>query len=206
MTAGLLAAVAALPVALAVAAGAEHGVTELNPAARRVLGAFVVGSPVREAAPDPALLDALDRAFGEREQTAVALAEPRFTVECVPVRGGVLLHLRGGEAGDSGRHSRSLALQRLVSGLLGALTPSAIEEQVVTAAAGLLGADAAGAYARADDETLAVLHSTGWSPEIVHRYERIELERGRPLSDAVLGGSPVWLEDAEQWRRRYPDM
>jgi serine phosphatase RsbU (regulator of sigma subunit) len=158
---------------------------------------------VREAAPDPALLDALDRAFGEREPIAVALAEPWVTVECVPVPGGVLLHLL---AGDAGRHSRSLALQRLVSGLLGAVTPSAIGEQVVTAAAGLLGADAAGAYSRADDETLAVLHSTGWSPDIVHRYERIELERGRPLSDAVLGGSPVWLEDAEQWRRRYPDM
>ncbi len=26
------------------------------------------------------------------------------------------------------------------------------------------------------------------------------------MSDAVLSGRPVWLEDAEQWRSRYPEM
>ena len=60
---------------------------------------------------------------------------------------------------------------------------------------------------RADATTLEALHATGW-PETSSRrpFRRLELHRGRPLSDAVLDRRPVWLEDAAQWRLRYPDM
>ncbi len=102
--------------------------------------------------------------------------------------------------------SRVTALQRLAGELLGAPTPAAIGELVVTTAAQLLGADGAGIYSRADASTLEVLHSTGWPEEVAAAYRRLELHPGRPLSDAVLGRRPVWLEDAEQWRSRYPGM
>ncbi len=98
------------------------------------------------------------------------------------------------------------ALRHLAGELLGAVTPAAVGRLTVTAAARLLGADAASVYSRADERALTLLHSTGWPEDLTRRYERIELERGRPLSDAVLDAVPVWLEDAEQWRRRYPAM
>jgi serine phosphatase RsbU (regulator of sigma subunit) len=106
----------------------------------------------------------------------------------------------------SERRSPAGALQRLAGELLGATSPAAIGTLVVTTAAELLGADAAAVFARVDATTLEALHTTGWPDEVTRPFRRLELHRGRPLSDAVLGGCPVWLEDAAQWRRRYPDM
>jgi serine phosphatase RsbU (regulator of sigma subunit) len=106
----------------------------------------------------------------------------------------------------SGRGSPASALQRLAGELLGATTPAAIGGLVATTAAELLGADAAVVYARAGATTLEALHTSGWPEEVSRPFRRLELHRGRPLSDAVLDGHPVWLEDAAQWRLRYPDM
>jgi serine phosphatase RsbU (regulator of sigma subunit) len=107
---------------------------------------------------------------------------------------------------DAARLARASALQRLAGELLGAATPAAIGTLVVTTAADLLGADAVTSYSRVDADTLEVLHATGWPEELVEPYRRLEIRPGRPLSDAVLDRRPVWLEDAEQWRCRYPDM
>ncbi|GAA4692733.1 hypothetical protein GCM10023215_32370 [Pseudonocardia yuanmonensis] len=98
------------------------------------------------------------------------------------------------------------ALQRLAVALLGAVTPEAIGRVAVTVSVELLDADAGVLYERADPRTLNSLFSTGWPAELEARYRRLELHRGRPLSDAVLGGTPVWLEDARDWRARYPEM
>ncbi len=106
----------------------------------------------------------------------------------------------------SERGSPAGALQRLAGELLGATTPAAVGTLVVTTAAELLGADAAVVFARVDGQTLESLHTTGWPDEITRPFRRLDLHRGRPLSDAVLDRCPVWLEDAAQWRSRYPDM
>ena len=106
----------------------------------------------------------------------------------------------------SERASPAAALQRLAGELLGATTPAVIGALVATTAAELLGADAAAVFARVDERTLEALHTTGWPEEITRPFRRLELHRGRPLSDAVLDRCPVWLEDAAQWRHRYPDM
>ena len=98
------------------------------------------------------------------------------------------------------------ALQRLAGELLRATSPAAIGALVATTAADLLGADATAVFARADATTLEALHTSGWPEEISRPFHRLELHRGRPLSDAVLDGHPVWVEDAAQWRLRYPDM
>ena len=102
--------------------------------------------------------------------------------------------------------ARGTALQQLAEQLSRAATPSEIGKLAVTVAARLLGADAAGVYARTGPGTVEVLHAMGWPASTARRYERVVLQRGRPLSDAVLGGVPVWLEDAAQWRLRYPEM
>src|SRR3954454_13953998 len=106
----------------------------------------------------------------------------------------------------SERGSPVNALPRLVGELLGATSPAAIGALVATTAADLLGADAAVVFARADATTLKALHTSGWPEEVSRPFRRLELHRGRPLSDAVLDRRPVWLEDAAQWRSRYPDM
>jgi serine phosphatase RsbU (regulator of sigma subunit) len=109
-----------------------------------------------------------------------------------------------GSRADSRSHGA--ALQRLVGALSEAATPAAIGRLAVSEAAELLGADAAGAYTREDHATLVALHAKGWPAATVARYQRLAVTSGRPLSDAVLERAPVWLEDAEQWRARYPEM
>jgi serine phosphatase RsbU (regulator of sigma subunit) len=199
MTSELAAAIGYLPYALGVTATAEHVVVALNPAARTLLG-DVVGRPVAATLPDPALLAALDAAYREARPGTVDLASLSVTVGCAPVHDGVLLHLTTADAAGADR-ARTTALQRLTSALSGAATPAAIARLVVTSAADLLGADRAGVYARTG-ATLTALHRTGGQVG----YDRIPVQRGRPLSDASLDGVPVWLENAEQWRARYPEM
>ena len=100
---------------------------------------------------------------------------------------------------------RAGALLHLTGRLAGAATPEEVAALAVTGAADLLGADAAGVFSRTGS-TLVALHSAGWDAETRQRHEQIPVRRGRPLSDAVLEGVPVWLEDARQWRERYPEM
>jgi serine phosphatase RsbU (regulator of sigma subunit) len=203
MTADLSAATGALPFPLAVTATAEHVVVELNAAGRCLLG-DVVGRPVRETLPNPDLLTALDAAYHHAQAGTVDLPAPRLTIGCAPLRDGVLLLIAAAETVDA--RSRSAALQRLTGQFSRAATPSAIGRLAVTTAAELLGADAARAFSRTGPTVLTTLHSTGWQTEITERFARIAVQRGRPLSDAVLDGVPVWLESAEQWQDRYPEM
>ncbi len=204
MTGDIAWAIDELPVPMALTTGADHVVTRVNPAARSLLRGLVVGEPVPAHA--RRLRDAVDRAFVHHERTTAELLEPKLIVECLPVPGGVVLHALDTAMWTGGSTATGTALRHLVGELLRAVTPSAIGRLVATTAADLLGADAASVYSRTDDTTLTALHSTGWPAELVRRYERIELQRGRPLSNAVLDGEPVWIEDSTQWRLRFPDM
>jgi serine phosphatase RsbU (regulator of sigma subunit) len=203
MTADLADAIGYLPFPLGVTATADHVVVALNAAGRSLLG-DVVGRPVGATLPHPDLLAALDAAFHEARPSSVPLFAPSVTVGCAPVANGVLLHVTATEA-DGADRARSTALQRLTGALSGAATPEEIARLVVTSAAELLGADRAGVYARTG-AALTALHRTGWEAATAPRFDRIPVQRGRPLSDAVVTGVPVWLENAEQWRARYPEM
>ncbi|MDN5747767.1 MAG: SpoIIE family protein phosphatase [Pseudonocardia sp.] len=208
MPTGLVHALGRLPFPLAVTTGPDHTVALLTPAVRLLLPALVVGRPAGETAP-AALRTALDDAPRTGEPSRVALSTS-VTVGCLPVVGadgtveGVVLHVEPRVAGRV--DERGSALQRLAEQLSRAATPEAIGRLAVTAGADVLGADAAGIYAFAGPAELRVLHARGWSDEVSRRFERVTLQRGRPLSDAVLDGVPVYLEDAEQWLLRYPEM
>jgi serine phosphatase RsbU (regulator of sigma subunit) len=204
MTAALVEAVGDRSLPIAVTATADHVVVRVSPAARRLLG-DVVGRPIRDALPHAPLLAALDAAHRHREPGAVPLPFPDVMVACVPVPDGVLLLLAPVDAPPELRR-RTAALQRLAAELSAAASASAIAFLVSTTAARLLGAEATGVYSRTDAETLTALHASGWPAATAQQYARLELTRGRPLSDAVLDGAAVWLENAEQWRRRYPEM
>jgi serine phosphatase RsbU (regulator of sigma subunit) len=110
------------------------------------------------------------------------------------------------EAEAQAGRSRARELQRLTEQLSSAATPQDIGRLTGTTAAALLEADACGVYVRSssDPEVLEALHTTGVPGEAVDRFRRVRIRPGRPMSDAVLSGTPVWLEDADEWRRRYP--
>ncbi|HSU11105.1 MAG TPA: GAF domain-containing protein, partial [Pseudonocardia sp.] len=203
MTTDLADAIGYLPFPVGITATADHVVVALNTAGRTLLG-DVVGRPVCATLPHPDLLAALDAAFHEARPGSVPLPAPPVTVGCAPIRDGVLLHMTAADASGAER-ARTTALQRLTSALSVAATPAAIARLVVTSAGELLGADRAGVYSRTG-AMLNALHRTGWGTEASPPFDRIPVQRGRPLSDAVLTGVPVWLENAEQWRLRYPDM
>lgn len=208
----------ALPFPLAMTSGVEHVLDLITPAARRMLGVTpVLGRPLRESAGlDPALLPALDRAHGTGEPARARVLGDRVVVTCVPVRAdgavvGVVLHAEPAVDGvptvDAEQaRAWNVALQHLAEQLSGAATPSAIGALAVTAAVELLQADGAGVYATVAPGVLEVLHAAGWPAGTAERYRRLTLVRGRPLSDAVLDGEAVWLENAEQWHVRYPEM
>jgi serine phosphatase RsbU (regulator of sigma subunit) len=107
--------------------------------------------------------------------------------------------------GRGAARARTDALLELAEALSSAATPAAIGELAVTRAATLLGADAANAFITHPDG-LEQVHSAGWAEELTRDYRLIPVQRGRPLSDAVLDATPVWLENAAQWRARYPEM
>ncbi|RTL69567.1 MAG: GAF domain-containing protein [Pseudonocardiaceae bacterium] len=198
-------AVPELPLALAFTSGPDHVVNRLNAAAQRALPGLVAGRPVAATLPDPGLLAALDRALGEGVAGVVDLLEPAVTLGCVPTGDGVLIHgvpLRR----PAGARDRGAALQRLAGALLTEETPEAIGRVAVTTSMQLLDADAGVLFVRSGPATLTALFSTGWPAEVQARYRRVELHRGRPLSDAVLDGTPVWIEDAAGWAARYAEM
>jgi serine phosphatase RsbU (regulator of sigma subunit) len=214
-----------LPDALALTVGADHVVESLGPRGDQLLGTAVrPGRPIRETLAADELIAALDAAYRTGEPTTVpggVLSSvvddgraPGFALDCSPVRdgsgqvAGVLLQVRPDDrADDDGPRSRAREFQRLTEQLSGAATPADIGRLTATTAAALIGADACGVYATGDGcEVAEALHHAGWPDDTVGRFRRIPLHQGRPMSDAALTGEPVWLEDAGQWRTRYPDM
>ena len=188
---------------MGITATADHVVVALNTAGRTLLG-DVVGRPVCATLPHPDLLAALDAAFHEARPGSVPLPAPPVTVGCAPIRDGVLLHMTAADASGAER-ARSTALQRLTSALSGAATPSAIARLVVTSAARAAGRRPGGASTPGPGAMLTALHRTGWGTEVITLPSTaFPCSAGRPLSDAVLTGVPVWLENAEQWRRPVP--
>ena len=214
-----------LPDVLALTVGADHVVEALGPSGRRLFGAAVrPGHRLREALPAGELVAALDAAFRSGETSVVpkgavvagadGVAHESGAVSCSPVSdgpgriSGVLLRVLPGDVDDEEpSRSRARGFQRLTEQLSSAATPADIGRLTATTAAALIGADACAVYARIEGaESVAALHHAGWPDDTAGRFRRIPLQRGRPLSDAVLTGHAVWIEDAEQWRVRYPDM
>ncbi len=148
---------------------------------------------------------------------AICSTQPdRYTDEDVTLAEG--LGLRAGLAMDTAelysserrareRADRALAgtagLLRATAALAGALSPAAIAEVVVSQGAELLGACAAGLFIQVSNR-LELVHATGWSPQTLRNYQTMPLCGGVPITDAVLRGTPVWLESPADLMARYP--
>jgi serine phosphatase RsbU (regulator of sigma subunit) len=210
----------ALPDALAITVGADHVVESLSPRGGQLFGsALRPGHPIRTTLPAGDLVTALDAAYRSGQTTVVARgvmssAAHDVGVSCTPVGDGsreacglLLRVLADGPADVDRSDSRAREFQRLAEQLSSAATPADIGRFTATTAAALIGADACAVYTRAvGADAVELLHHAGWPGDTVERYHTVPLQRGRPMSDAVLTGRPVWLEDAEQWRSRYPEM
>jgi serine phosphatase RsbU (regulator of sigma subunit) len=215
-----------LPDALAITAGADHVVESLSPRGGHLLGTAVrPGHPIRDTLPAGGLVAALDAAYRSGETTVVprgvlssvvgeATSGLEFGVSCSPLGhgsgriSGLLLRVLADHLpDDEPSRTRAREFQRLTEQLSGAATPADIGRLTATSAAALIGADACAVYARVRGaDVVESLHHAGWPSATVERFRRLPLQRGRPMSDAVLTGRPVWLEDVEQWRSRYPEM
>jgi serine phosphatase RsbU (regulator of sigma subunit) len=197
---------------LAVIGGPLHVVEVLGPAARRSACPLAVGRPVRDCLPIPdaeTVVDAVKVAYDTGRPTVAGGA----SLGCLPVWdddgkvAGVLLHVvdEGFEPDIDRALARGAALQRLAAELAQAGSSAEIARLAVTAGAELSEADAAAVYVHpVGSGALELVHARGWPPEAVQRFGRVVLQAGRPLSDSVLNRVPVWLEDPEQWRARYP--
>jgi GAF domain-containing protein len=215
-----------LPGALALTAGVDHVVESLSPRGAQLLGSAVrLGHALRETLPAGELVAALDAAYRGDGTTVVprgvmssvtdeAVSGLDFGLSCSPVGDGrrrvsglLLCVLTDGPVDDELSWSRAREFQRLTEQLSRPTTPAEIGRLAATSAATLVGADACTIYIRGEGaQVVESLHHAGWVGDWVERFHRLPLQRGRPLSDAVLTGRPVWLEDAEQWRSRYPEM
>lgn len=201
-----------LSTAIAVITGPRNVVEVLGPASLRSALPLEVGRPVRECLFGPAadrVVDAIEGAYETGRPTVVTGTD----LGCVPVWGdagdvaGVLLHVVDEEFDPDIERAlvRGVALQRLAAELAQAASPAEIARLATTAGAELSEADAAAVYVCSEGAgPLELVHARGWPPEAAQRFNRVALHRGRPLSDSVLTGVPVWLEGLEQWRARYP--
>lgn len=202
-----------VPDALAVIAGPDHVVEELGPAAGRCV-APATGRPLREWLPAPdadTVVEALDRV--RREDIAAVVAVCGMELTCAPLHApdgsveGVLLHVAGDRPEVGRALARGAAMQRLAAQLARTATIGEIGEWAVTAGAQLSQAHGAAIYLLPPGaDALELEHSHGWSAALTARFTRVRMRRGRPLSDAVLDATPVWLEDPGQWRARYPQQ
>ncbi|MDT7744259.1 MAG: hypothetical protein QOE59_3337, partial [Actinomycetota bacterium] len=216
-----------IPDALALTVGADHVVESLSPRGGQLFGAAVRrGHPIGETLPSGDLIAALDAAYRSGKTTDVpravlssvaadeAASGLDFGVRCSPVgagprrTAGLLLRVLTDDLPDEDRsRSRAREFQRLTEQLSSAATPADIGRLTATSAAALIGADACAVYARVEGaDMVESLHHAGWPGDTVERFRQLPLQRGRPMSDSVLTGRPVWIENGEQWRRRYPEM
>ncbi|GAA4749452.1 hypothetical protein GCM10023199_30850 [Actinomycetospora chibensis] len=193
---------------LAVTSGDDHALGALSPLGRQVLGAIHLDTPLREALPE--LADALDTAYRSGKASRVP-HEAGHVIRCTPLGvgpgriSGLLLRVAPDD-GDRSR-ARTAGFQQLTEQLSRAATPAEIGRLTTTTAAALIGADSCIAYRRPEgSDVMEALHHHGWPGDTHRLFARVPLQRGRPMSDAVLGRAPVWLEDAGQWHARYPEM
>jgi serine phosphatase RsbU (regulator of sigma subunit) len=55
-----------------------------------------------------------------------------------------------------------------------------------------------------DGLSLEIIHTIGYPPELMDRWRTFPVDSAYPLADAVRTGEPVFMEDLEDRRRRYP--
>ncbi|MDF1502095.1 GAF domain-containing protein, partial [Roseisolibacter sp. H3M3-2] len=106
---------------------------------------------------------------------------------------------------------RAGRLQELTARLNRATSRADIADAVFEGALAAVGADGGSlAIVRADGDDrpayFDTLRAAGFDERERDRYRHFPVAPGRPLSDAVLTGAPVFLGSPDAWRAAYPDV
>jgi PAS domain S-box-containing protein len=106
-------------------------------------------------------------------------------------------------------HARRL--QRLTARLNEAATPAQVARLILTGGLEAVGADAGSlALVTGDASSGAarfdVVETAGFDADLAARYRTFPMQRGRPLSDAVLERRTILVESPEAWRDGWPQI
>jgi PAS domain S-box-containing protein len=103
---------------------------------------------------------------------------------------------------------RARRLLAVSAGLSEATTPEQVADVIFREAMAAVGADAGSlALVRGDaagSREFEIVRTSGFAQPFVDRYRRFPLHAGRPLSDAMLAGTPRLIASLADWRREYP--
>ena len=95
----------------------------------------------------------------------------------------------------------------LAASLARASTPAEVAAIVFREGIRAAGADAGGIGLVSDDlgggRSVTMLHSVGYGEETARAYRTFPVAPGRPVSEAVLSGSPVIIGSLQEWKARY---
>lgn len=97
-------------------------------------------------------------------------------------------------------------LQAVTEALLPLLPAARVAEIVIQHAVELLSAAAGSVALLVDNETLEVIHGTGYPADVLEAFRRFPLVANVPLAEASRLGQPIWLESTEAWRAQYPHL
>ncbi len=102
---------------------------------------------------------------------------------------------------------RTLLLQQLTAALASAVTAEAVADvmagQVLKALGGHI---AAIMQMSSDGQCLEAISVAGIPAAIVNRYTRIPMNAVVPITDAARHQQPVWIENPQDYRARYPEV
>jgi len=91
--------------------------------------------------------------------------------------------------------------------LLACVTPEDVAAVVLEWGIERLGAVAGlVALVTRDGDELEIVGTVGYTPAVVEKWERMPLQAHLPLPDVVRGGVPLFFEDRDARRRRYPNL
>lgn len=100
---------------------------------------------------------------------------------------------------------RTTRLQAVTSEFSLALTATRVAEIVVDHGVAAVGARSGGLWLIEPEGTHArLVRTVGYPQDVVERFQRLPLNLGAPLMEALREGRPVWMETPEAATHRYP--
>jgi signal transduction histidine kinase len=106
-------------------------------------------------------------------------------------------------SGDARIITRTTRLLALTTTLADACTTEAVAEAVLEFGLGVVEATR-GFVASVADSRLTMVAARGYSEEMHARVMQMNEDSLAPLADAARTGEPIWLENVEEYRARYP--
>jgi len=162
-----------------------------------------------------ALAERTDEAEQLAEELALANSRLRRAAEAAESLDTALrqseARARAAVAAAEASADRAQRLQAVASALSEAATAEAVARVIVVHGMTATGADAGSLTAVHYDESgapaeLETLEVAGVEGELAREFQHFPVVAGRPLSDAALGGAPVFVGSLREWRERYPAM